>query len=63
MIDANSTQPDFNPSGLPVVDVIKAKTEELMEFIRENVPDNRQRVRALDNFEDGAMLAVKANFM
>lgn len=58
-----TTLPDFNPSGSDVVAEIKAKTEDLMEYIRENVPENRQRSIALTNYEQAAMWAVKANFV
>ena len=57
-----STNPDFNPSGSEVVDGIKSRVEGLMEYIDENVPDNRQRSIALMNLEQGSMWAVKANF-
>jgi len=57
-----STNPGFNPSGKSEVDVIKEKTEELITYIEENVPANRQRSIALTNYEQAAMWAVKANF-
>lgn len=57
-----STKPEFNPSGSEVVDQIKQKTDELMAFITENVPDGRRRALALTNYEQAAMWAVKANF-
>ena len=62
-MSTETTLPDFNPSGLSEVDVIKQKTEELMQFIRASVPDNRQRSIALTNYEQAAMWAVKANFV
>lgn len=58
-----TTLPDFNPSGLSVVDEIKQKTEELLKYIEANVPNNRQRSIALTNYEQAAMWAVKANFV
>lgn len=57
-----TTIPSFNPSGSEVVAEVKRRTEELMEYLREAVPDNRCRSIALTNFEQGAMWAVKANF-
>jgi hypothetical protein len=57
-----STLPDFNPSGSEQVRAIKAITEEILNYIRENVPDNRERSIALTNYEQAAMWAVKANF-
>lgn len=58
-----TTLPAFNPSGNEVVDGIKSRTEELFAYIRENVPDNRCRSIAITNYEQGAMWAVKANFV
>lgn len=57
-----TTLPHFNPSNSDVVAGIKQRTEELMAFLRSNVPDNRCRSIALMNFEQAAMWAVKANF-
>lgn len=57
-----STLPEFNPSGSEIVDGIKQKTEELMAYLRDHVPDNRCRSIALTNYEQAAMWAVKANF-
>ena len=55
-----STRPDFNPSGKPEVAEIKRRTEELMEYIRNNVWDSRERSLAITNYEQAAMWAVKA---
>ena len=55
-----TTIPAFNPAGSEVVAETKRLTEELMEYIRENVPENRQRSIALTNYEQAAMWAVKA---
>lgn len=57
-----TTKPEFNPSGKEQVSEIKRLTEELMTYLRENVPDNRCRSIALTNYEQAAMWAVKANF-
>lgn len=57
-----STLPAFNPSGDERVAKIKAMTEEIFEYLRENVPDNRCRSIAITNYEQAAMWAVKANF-
>lgn len=62
MSDSSSTLPSFNPSGSDVVAGVKSRTEELMAFIRENVPANRERSIAITNYEQAAMWAVKANF-
>ena len=58
-----TTIPSFNPSGSEVVAEIKRRTEELMEYMRANVPENRHRAIALTNYEQAAMWAVKANFV
>lgn len=57
-----TTIPSFNPSGKEQVDRIKAMTEELLAYLRQNVPDNRCRSIAITNYEQAAMWAVKANF-
>lgn len=57
-----STIPSFNPSGSEVVAEIKRRTEELLNYVRENVPHNRERSIAVTNYEQAAMWAVKANF-
>jgi hypothetical protein len=57
-----STLPQFNPSGSDVVAEIKCRTEDLLDYIRENVPNNRERSIGITNYEQAAMWAVKANF-
>lgn len=61
--DNASTLPDFNPSGSEVVTGIKSRTEDLMKYLRENVPESRERSIAITNLEQAAMWAVKANFV
>jgi len=63
MADQETTIPDFNPSESEVVDGIKSRTEELLSYLRDNVPENRCRSIALTNYEQAAMWAVKANFI
>jgi len=58
-----TTLPAFNPSNNEVVAEIKRRTEDLLRYIEENVPNNRQRSIALTNYEQAAMWAVKANFV
>ena len=58
-----TTIPSFNPSGSEIVALTKQMTEDLMQWVRDNVPDNRCRSIALTNFEQAAMWAVKANFV
>jgi hypothetical protein len=62
-MSTETTLPNFNPSGSEVVAEIKAKTEDIMAYLRENVPENRHRSIALTNYEQAAMWAVKANFV
>jgi len=62
MSDRATTIPSFNPSGNDVVAGVKSRTEELMGYIHDNVPDNRERSVAITNYEQAAMWAVKANF-
>ena len=62
MENKETTIPEFNPSGSDVVAETKRLTEELMDYVREHVPENRCRSIALTNFEQAAMWAVKANF-
>lgn len=57
-----STLPAFNPSGSDVVANTKAMNEALLNYIRDNVPANRERSIAITNYEQAAMWAVKANF-
>lgn len=57
-----STLPDFNPSGKSEVDNIKSMTEAILLYLKDNVPDNRERSIAMTNYEQAAMWAVKANF-
>jgi hypothetical protein len=57
-----TTIPNFNPSGSEVVAELKARTESLLDYIRERVPANRERSIAITNYEQAAMWAVKANF-
>lgn len=57
-----TTLPDFNPSGDDRVRLIKVQVENLFKFMRENLPDNRERSIAFTNIEQGAMWAVKSLF-
>ena len=56
------TNRDFNPSGSEVVSEIKRLTDELMTYIEQTAPANRQRSIALTNYEQAAMWAVKSLF-
>ena len=58
-----STNPHFNPSGTPEVQEIKDRTESLIAYVRENVPDGRCRALALTKLEEASMWAVKGFFV
>lgn len=57
-----NTLPGFNPSGSDIVAEIKRRTDELLQYIDTNVPDNRSRDTAVTNYQQAAMWAVRANF-
>ena len=63
LMSSETTIPSFNPSGSEVVAEIKRRTEDLMEYLRASVPENRHRSIALTNYEQAAMWAVKAIFV
>jgi hypothetical protein len=63
LMSSETTIPSFNPSGSEVVAEIKRRTEDLMEYLRASVPENRHRSIAMTNYEQAAMWAVKANFV
>ena len=62
MSDKSPTLKEFNPSGSLVVDGIKEATDDMIQYLYDNVPNNRERAIAITNFEQAAMWAVKANF-
>jgi hypothetical protein len=62
MTKQSPTISSFNPSGSDAVTGIKTKTDDLIAYIRENVPQNREASIAVTNYEQAAMWAVKANF-
>lgn len=53
------TDPKFNPSGNPGIDVIKAAGVEMEKTIRENTPPGRRQSIALHELETAIMYAVK----
>ena len=63
MTDKVTTIPDFNPSKSPIVDEIKRRTEEIIQYLQEQPElDPRRKALALTNYEQAAMWAVKACF-
>lgn len=53
---------DFNPTNSPIVDEIKARTDDLIAYIEDSIPSGRRCALAVTNYEQGAMWAVKALF-
>ena len=62
MADKITTNPSFNPSGNEVVAQIKEATDNLIQYIEDNIQDGRRRSIALTNYEQAAMWAVKSVF-
>jgi hypothetical protein len=56
------TKKDFNPSKSVVVDNIKEATDNLIDYIIDNVPDNEDKTEAIKNYKQASMWAVRANF-
>lgn len=54
------TEREFNPSGDPNIDAIKAAALEFEKVILEHAPHTRRRSVALTQLETAAMWAVKA---
>ena len=59
----SQTLRDFNPTHNETVDQIKAKADDIIELIKEKCPPNREASLAITNIEQGAMWAVKSNFV
>ena len=58
-----TTLPNFNPSGKEEVQTIKDKTEELLNYIKDNCPVGREASIAITNYEQACMWAVKSFFV
>lgn len=58
-----TTLPEFNPTNNEHVTFIKSHTEEILTYIKEKCPENRQSSIALTNYEQAAMWAVKSLFV
>lgn len=60
----NRVRTTFNPSDDSVVQNIKDKAAELINYVNDNISDHsdsyRLKVKALDAIEEAAMWAVKA---
>lgn len=56
------TKKDFNPSQSVVVGNIKEYTDNLIDYLLDNVPEGKDRDVAITNYQQAAMWAVRANF-
>lgn len=56
------TKRDFNPSNSAVVDNIKEYTDNLINYIVDNIADSNDRDEAIKNYKQACMWAVRANF-
>lgn len=54
------TNPNFNPSGMKEIDLIKRVANEFEIVILDNTPPGRRQSVALTKLEECAMWAVKA---
>ena len=56
------TKRHFNPTKNLVVDNIKESTDNLIDYIKDNVPYSEDREEAIKNFKQASMWAVRAVF-
>jgi len=56
------TKRDFNPTKNLVVDSIKESTDNMIDFIMDNVPAGEERKEAIKNYKQASMWAVQAVF-
>jgi hypothetical protein len=56
------TKRDFNPTNNVVVDNIKESTDNLIDYIKDNVPASKDRDEAIKNYKQASMWAVRAIF-
>lgn len=56
------TNRDFNPTKNVTVDAIKEHTDNMIEFIKDNVPASEDRNEAIKNYKQAAMWATRAVF-
>jgi len=62
MSDTATTLPKFNPGGDIRVTAIKELTETVLGYLRNQMPENRERSLAITNYEQACMWAVKSCF-
>lgn len=56
------TKRGFNPTNNLVVDNIKESTDNLIDYIKDNVPAGEDRKEAIKNYKQASMWAVRAIF-
>lgn len=56
------TKRDFNPSENVVVDNIKEYTDNLIDYIVDNIADSNDRDEAIKNYKQASMWAVRSVF-
>lgn len=56
------TKRDFNPSNNVVVDNIKEYTDNLIDYIVDNIADSNDRDEAIKNYKQASMWAVRSVF-
>lgn len=56
------TKRDFNPSENVVVDNIKEYTDNLIDYIVDNIVDSNDRDEAIKNYKQASMWAVRSVF-
>jgi len=56
------TKRNFNPTKNLVVDNIKESTNNLIDYIKDNVPYSEDREEAIKNYKQASMWAVRSIF-
>lgn len=56
------TKRNFNPTKNLVVDNIKESTNNLIDYIKDNVPYSEDREEAIKNYKQASMWAVRSVF-
>lgn len=56
------TNRSFNPTKNLVVDAIKESTDNMIDYIKDNVPYSEDREEAIKNYKQASMWAVRSVF-
>lgn len=56
------TKREFNPTKNLVVDAIKESTDNMIDYIKDNVPYSEDREEAIKNYKQASMWAVRSIF-